>query len=239
MADARLFPAAVAGGLLALGVAIAGVFIGKGLENARVGDRSVTVRGLSERIVKADLAVLPLKFAAAGDDLQAVQADVDRDTAAVRGFLVAQGYQPAEIDLGRLEVSDQFAREYQQQNVAARYRVAQTVIVRSTNVDRVQATTRQLDKLIRQGVVLQDYAGPSYLFTKLNDVRPAMIAEATASARTGAQQFARDSGAGLGGIRSASQGSFEILGRDEVGYDPSSQVFKKIRVVTSVSYALR
>lgn len=239
MADARLFPAAVAGGLLALGVAIAGVFIGKGLENARVGDRSVTVRGLSERIVKADLAVLPLKFAAAGDDLQAVQADVDRDTAAVRGFLVAQGYQPAEIDLGRLEVTDQFAREYQQQNVAARYRVAQTVIVRSTNVDRVQATTRQLDKLIRQGVVLQDYAGPSYLFTKLNDVRPAMIAEATASARTGAQQFARDSGAGLGGIRSASQGSFEILGRDEVGYDPSSQVFKKIRVVTSVSYALR
>jgi hypothetical protein len=136
-------------------------------------------------------------------------------------------------------VTDQYAREYQQSNVAARYRVAQTVIVRTTNVDRVQATARQLDKLIRQGVVLQDYTGPSYLFTGLNAVRPAMIAEATASARTGAQQFARDSGTQLGGIRSAGQGSFEILGRDEVGYDPASQVFKKIRVVTTVSYALK
>lgn len=239
MPDSRLIPAAVVGGLLALGLAAAGLFVATGLKDVRTGDRSVTVRGLSERIVKADLAVLPLKFAAAGDDLQAVQADVDRATGAVRAFLAAQGYKPAEIDLGRLEVTDQFAREYQQQNVAARYRVAQTVIVRTTNVDRVQATTRQLDRLIRQGVVLQDYAGPSYLFTKLNEVRPAMIAEATASARTGAQQFARDSGAALGGIRSASQGSFEILGRDEVGYDPSSQVFKKVRVVTTVSYALR
>jgi len=239
MVDSRILSAAVAGTLIAVGVAVSGAFIGKGVENARIGDRSVTVRGLSERIVKADLAVLPLKFAAAGDDLQAVQADVDGDTAAVRRFLAGLGYQPSEIDLGRLEVTDQYAREYQQQNVAARYRVAQTVIVRTTNVDRVQATTRQLDQLIRQGVVLQDYTGPSYMFTKLNAVRPAMIAEATASARTGAQQFARDADAQLSGIRSATQGSFEILGRDEIGYEASSQVFKKIRVVTTVSYRLR
>jgi uncharacterized protein len=235
----RILPAAVIGALLAVGLALAGALIGRGVEYARVGDRSVTVRGLSERIVKADLAVLPLKFAAAGDDLQAVQADIDADTATVRSFLAAQGYQPGEIDLGRLEVTDQFARDYQQQNVAARYRVAQTVIVRTNNVDRVQASTRQLDQLIRQGVVLQDYTGPSYIFTQLNDVRPAMIAQATASARTGAQQFARDSGTQLGGIRSATQGSFEILGRDEIGYDANSQVFKKLRVVTTVSYRLR
>lgn len=239
MADARILSAAAAGVLVALGLAAAGAFVGRGVENARTGDRSVTVRGLSERIVKADLAVLPLKFASAGDDLQVVQADIDADTNAVRAFLSGLGYQPGEIDLGRLEVTDQYAREYQQQNVAARYRVAQTVIVRTTNVDRVQATTRQLDQLIRAGVVLQDYTGPSYVFTKLNDVRPAMIAEATASARTGAQQFARDAGADLGGIRSATQGSFEILGRDDVGYEANSQVFKKLRVVTTVAYQLR
>ena len=239
MARIHIPPAIGGGALVAIGLAIAGALIGQGVENARVGDRSVSVRGFSERIVKADLAVLPLKFAAAGDDLQAVQADVDADTATVRRFLSGLGYAAGEVDLGRLEVTDQYAREYQQQNVAARYRVAQTVIVRTTNVDRVQATTRQLDQLLRQGVVLQDYTGPSYVFTKLNDVRPAMIAEATASARSGAQQFARDADADLNGIRSATQGSFEILGRDEIGYDASSQVFKKVRVVTTVNYRLR
>jgi len=238
MSSPNLLPAAVAAGILAVGVTAGGAFIGRGIENARIGDRSVSVRGLSERVVKSDLAVLPLRFAAAGDDLALVQADVDRDLAAVRRFLAQQGYAPAEIDLGRLQVTDQYAREYQQQNVGARYQVAQTVIVRTNNVDRVQATTRSLDALLRQGVVLQDYTGPSYLFTKLNDVRAKMIGEATASARTGAQQFARDSGAALGGIRSATQGSFEILGRDEIG-DESSQVFKRVRVVTTVNYRLR
>lgn len=238
MASPYLIPAVAAAGVLALGASLGGYFIGKGVENARVGDRKVTVRGLSEREVKADLAVLALKFAAAGDDLAAVQADVDGDLAATRRFLAQRGFAASEVDLGRFEVTDQYAREYQPSEIRARYRVAQTVIVRTPNVDRVQQTSRALDGLVRQGVVLQDYNGPSYIFTKLNSVRGPMIAEATASARNGAQQFARDSGSNLGGISSATQGSFEILGRDEVG-DESSQVFKKIRVVTTVTYRLR
>lgn len=239
MAKFGLSPTLLAGAAIAIGVAVAGAFIGKGVENARIGDRSVTVRGLSEKIVKSDLAVLPLTFAAAGNDLQAVQADVDGDAATVRRFLLAQGYAPAEIDAGQLSVTDQYAREYQQQNVAARYQVAQTVFVRTNNVDRVQQTTRSLDQLVRGGVVLQNYNGPSFVFTKLNDLRPSMIAEATASARKGAEQFARDSGSNLGGIQEATQGSFEILGRDEVGHAENTQVFKKVRVVTTVHYRLR
>ena len=240
MADNRLLPALLTAGLLALGVAAAGALIGRGVENARVGDRAVTVRGLSERVVKADLAVLPLRFAAAGDVLADVQTEVDADLVVVRRFLAAQGYAAGEVDLGQLQVVDQYAREYQQQNVGARFLLAQTVVVRTPNVDRVQRTTRQLNELVRQGVVLQDYRGPSYLFTKLNEVRPAMIAEATASARTGAAQFARDSRSELAGIRSATQGSFEILPRDDLGdSDERSQVYKRIRVVTTVSYRLR
>ena len=168
-----------------------------------------------------------------------VQADIDGDTAAVRRFLAAQGYQPGEIDLGRLEVTDQFAREYQQQNVAARYRVAQTVIVRTTNVDRVQATTRQLDQLIRQGVVLQDYTGPCTSSPSSTRSARRPIAEATASARTGEQQFAHDAKTELGGIRAATQGSFETPAATRIGIDAASQVFKKLRVVTTVSYQLR
>jgi len=238
MTQSNFVTAVAAAAILSAGVAVGGVFIGRGVENARTGDRTVTVRGLSERQVKADLAVLPLKFAAAGDDLAAVQAEVATALAAVRRYLAQQGYAPSEIDLGRFEVTDQYAREYQASEIRARYRVAQTVIVRTPSVDRVQATTRALDALVRQGVVLQDYNGPSYIFTKLNEVRPKMIAEATASARSGAQQFAQDAGTGLGGIASATQGSFEILGRDEVG-DESSQVFKRVRVVTTITYRLR
>lgn len=237
MSDNRLV--LVAAAVLAVGMASGGLLVGRSLEHFRSGDRTVTVRGLSERVVKADLAVLPIPFAAAGDSLETVQAKIDGDISTVRRFLTDQGFKPDEIDLGKLEVADRFAQEYQNNQNQPRYRVSQTVIVRSPNVDLVQAATRRLDVLVRGGVVLQNYQGPSYLFTRLNDVRPTMIAEATASARTGAQQFARDSGSSLGPIRDANQGSFEILGRDEIGYEANSQVFKKVRVVTTVRYQLR
>ena len=238
MADTRLIPAAVAGGLLAVGLIGGGALIGQGVVNARVGDRQVTVRGLAERDVQADLAVLPLRFTASGEVLSEVQGRVDADLAVVRRFLTAQGYPAEAVTLGRLEVSDRRSREYAQQDGGPRFILAQTVIVRTSDVARVQATTRELNDLVRQGVVLQDFSGPSYIFTRLNDVRPAMIAEATASARSGAAQFAEDAGAPLGPIRQATQGSFEILPREGYG-DASQSPDQRVRVVTTISYRLR
>ncbi len=238
MADNRLIPAAVFGGILALGLIGGGALIGQGVVNARVGDRSVTVRGLSERDVQADLAVLPLRFTASGEVLSEVQARIDADLAVVRRFLAAQGYPAEAISLGRLEVADRRSREYGGQDGGPRFILAQTVMVRTTDVARVQETTRALNDLVRQGVVLQDFSGPSYIFTKLNDVRPAMIAEATASARSGAAQFAEDSGAPLGAIQRASQGSFEILPREGYG-DASQSPDQRVRVVTTITYRLK
>jgi hypothetical protein len=238
MTNEKLIPAAVFGGLLALGLMVGGWFIGQGVVNARVGDRSVSVRGLAERDVKADLAILPLRFTVSGEVLSEVQAQIDADLAIVRRFLAQQGYPAAAITLGRLEVSDTQAQAYGNNDGRPRFILSQTVIVRTTDVDRVQATSRAMNDLVRQGVLLQDYTGPSYVFTKLNDVRPAMIAEATASARTGAEQFAKDSGTAVGSIREASQGYFEILPRDQTG-DESQSPDKKVRVVTTISYRLR
>lgn len=238
MSDNRLLPAAVFGGLIAIGLIGAGVFVGQGVVNARVGDRAVSVRGVSERNVKADLAVLPLRFTASGDVLSEVQARIDGDLGIVRQFLTAQGYLASAVDLGQLSVADTRSREYASQNGGPRFILTQTVNVRTTDVDRVQITTRALNELVRQGVVLQDFSGPTYVFTKLNDVRPAMIAEATAAARTGAVQFAKDSGAPLGPIRQATQGSFEILARDEIG-DETTSLNKKVRVVATISYRLK
>ena len=238
MTNDKLIPAAVFGGLLAIGMIGGGALIGQGVVNARVGDRSVSVRGLAERDVKADLAILPLRFTASGEALSEVQGRIDGDLVIVRRFLTSQGYPASAVTLGRLEVTDTRSQAYGGNDDRPRFILAQTVIVRTADVDRVQASTRALNDLIRQGVVLQDFAGPNYVFTKLNDVRGAMIAEATASAREGAEQFAQDSGAAVGGIRQASQGYFDILPRDEIG-DESQSPDKKVRVVTTISYRLK
>ena len=82
--------------------------------------------------------------------------------------------------------------------------------------------------------------GPTFLFTRLNEIKPPMIAEATASARQAAEQFAKDSQSRLGSIRQANQGVFVILPRDQApGASEESQRVKTVRVVTTVEYYLR
>ncbi|MGV8928133.1 MAG: SIMPL domain-containing protein [Brevundimonas sp.] len=235
--DKTLIPPALFGGLIALGMIGAGAFIGSGLVNAQVGNRQVTVRGLAERNVVADLAVLTLSFKAANDDLPTARAKIDNDLALVRAFLTRQDYPAEAVTIGRLQVTDTRAREYGSTDNVIRYILSQSVTVRTNDVQRVALTERALNDLVRDGVQL-DFAAPTYVFTKLNEVRPSMIAEATASARSGAEQFAKDSGTPLGPIRQATQGSFEILAREDIDSE-SASLDKRVRVVATVSYQLR
>jgi hypothetical protein len=119
-----------------------------------------------------------------------------------------------------------------------------SLIVRTRDVGSLRRASQRIDDLVRVGVVLaagQEYgaSGPTYLFTRLNDLKPEMLAEANANARTAASQFAKESRSRVGGIRRASQGVFEIMARDRApGISEESQIDKTLRVVSTVEYML-
>ena len=226
--------------VLGLGLAAAGFLVGRGFERGRSVDRYVTVKGLAESFAKADLAVWPLRITATGNELGQVQSQIDADLGTITRFLSERGIEPQAIQPQRVEVTDLLAQAYRAEGVGDnRFIVAQTVIVRTEQVDRVAELNRATGELVRQGVVLADTGGPSYLFTKLNEVKPEMLAAATRNARAAAAQFAADFGSEIGEIRRASQGLFEILARDPApGLMEQNQVDKQIRVVSTVEYRL-
>jgi hypothetical protein len=205
----------------------------------------VSVKGVSEREVKADLAIWPLHLVATDDDLVRANATLERNVQAVREFLKTSGVDSTGTDITMQEFSVQDQRASGGDVRGSRYIIKQTIVVRSTRVEVLKAASQRLPELVRSGVVLssgQEYGagGPTFVFTKLNDFKPQMIAEATARARESAETFARDSKSTLSGIRTASQGFFEILPRDQAeGISEQTQVMKRLRVVTSVEYALR
>jgi hypothetical protein len=229
--------------VLALAIAAAGWWIGGGLVAIRTGDRSVTVKGLSEQDVRADLAIWPLRFVATGNDLAVAQAKLSGDAGTVRAFLIEAGLEPGEIELRSLEVTDLLAQAYRSGPVDSRFIVAQTLVARSTDVDRVASASQRVGALVDAGVVLggqnSGAQGPYYLFTRINDVKAAMIADATQKARETAQQFADDADSSIAGIRRAQQGVFQILPRDTApGFQEETQIEKTLRVVTTIDYAL-
>lgn len=227
----------------ALAIAAAGWFIGDGLRTARMDDRYVTVKGLAEREVQADLAVWPIRYVATGNALADVQATLRRQTEVIRGFLEKAGISGAEIELAGVEVTDVAAQAWRDGPVRERFIVAQTLMVRTGKVAAVEAASRNLGELLEAGIVLSSDYGPankpSYVFTGLNDIKPEMIAEATRNARAGAEQFAADSGSRLGSIRRANQGLFQILPRNQVsGITESQELEKTVRVVTTLEFYL-
>jgi hypothetical protein len=228
---------------IAVGLAVAGWLVGAGFVESRLGVRSVTVKGLAERDVRADLAIWPLRFVATGNELAAVRDKIAADEAAVRKFVADAGLREATVEVAGFEVTDALAQIYRSGPVESRFVMAETLVVRSADVDAVATLAQRVGELVSVGVVLSSdggsAAGPVYLFTGLNAAKPEMVAVATHKARASAEQFANDSGSSLGGIRSASQGVFQILARDEApGLMEPYQIAKRLRVVSTVEYFL-
>lgn len=230
--------------VLAAGIAVAGWFVGNGFVKGRAADRYVTVKGVSERDVEADVALWPLRFVATDDDLGRAQIAIKKSHQHVLAFLKRHGIDPAATEVQRLEVNDLLANPYRSGPTQSRYIITETLMVRTEDTKTIERASQAVGELVDAGVVLSSTggpsAGPTFLFTRLNELKPEMIAEATAEARRGAGQFAKDSGSEIGTIRRANQGVFVILARDRApGITEEGQLRKTVRVVSTVEYYLK
>ena len=244
----------VLGLTLSIGIFGAGYCIGKAVYLSHLLNRSVTVKGLAERDVKSDLGVFEIDYREVGGTLLDLNQRLQHDQGVVTAFLKQHGFTDQEIIAQPVKLDDKLANAYQSNNtpVAAdqRYIVTGGIRVRSSQVDLIQQVNQVTGSLLQQGVPLTfDSSGvspnPSYYFTKLDEIRPAMLADATHSARLVAEQFAKDADTQLKGIQHASQGMFQVMSRDAASSDASgdqgglNSIDKKVRLVTTIDYRLR
>lgn len=200
-------------------------------------ERTVTVRGLAEQEESADLVIWPIQFTETGNDLDGIYQGLDNSANRIREFLMENGVADNEINLSPPAITDRYAQLYGDSSRAEfRYTASQTVTVYSSQIETVRDLMTSLSELGREGIVLTgaDYGRqPEFLFTRLNDIKPAMIEQATREARAAAVKFADDSQSQLGKIKQASQGQFSISDRDR-----NNPHIKNVRVVVTVEYYL-
>jgi len=242
--------------VVSLGIFGAGYCIGKALYSFKAFNRAVTVKGMAERNVKSDLGIWEIDYREIGNDLTDLNKRLQHDQSIVVTFLKQHTFIDSEIEVQPVKVEDRLANVYSQPGSAQgteRYIVTSGLRIRSTRVNLIQEVNQLTGTLLQQGVSMAfDTANaispnPSYYFTRLDTVRPDMLAEATRSARLVAEQFAKDSETKLAGIQHASQGQFQIMGRDTstLSADWNSNqsalgsIDKKVRLVTTIDYRLR
>lgn len=221
--------------IIAAALIIAGAMLPFSVAKFKSYDRTVDVRGLCEREVKADKVIWPLTYKVVGNELGDVLKDTDRYNNYILSFLKNGGIEDSEITVAAAQISDKFANEYGNNDRVYRYLCTNVITVCTSNVDAVLSLRSRQDEILKQGIALSENweNRTEFKFEALNDIKPEMIAEATASAREAAQKFAKDSNSKLGKIKNASQGVFSIEDRDS-----NTPELKKVRVVTSVTYYL-
>ncbi len=220
-----------------IGLVVLGTMIPKAVGEYRSYDRTVNVKGLCEREVKADKVIWPVVYKVMADDIQSLYDQTDRNNAEIMSFLEKGGITKNEITVSVPQISDKYANEYGSNDRAYRYIATNVITVYTDKVDMVLGLMSRQSDLLKKGIVTggNSWENPvEFKYEGLNDIKPSMIEEATKNAREAAEKFAKDSDSRLGKIRTANQGTFTIENRDS-----NTPYIKKVRVVTSVTYYLR
>ncbi|MBN2145265.1 MAG: SIMPL domain-containing protein [Candidatus Aureabacteria bacterium] len=237
MNSGRIREAAILGVFLCAGLILFGYLLANAAIRVKGMDRIVTVKGLAEREVEADIAIWPIKFNEVSNDLPQLYSVVQNQTDKVVKFLTKNGFTEDEMTLSQPSIVDRQTQDYADSSkIQYRFSSSAAITVYSGKVALVRETMKKMAELGKEGIALsgQDYQNRTeYLYTELNKIKPEMIEEATRNAREVASKFAMDSNSRLGKIRNASQGQFSIEDRDS-----STQHIKKIRVVSTIEYYL-
>ncbi len=224
--------------ILSAAIVLAGYFVGNMQKTGKAFDRSVQVKGLSEREVKADLAVWPINITLTGNDLQQLKDELEKQNKAVKSFFISQGFTSEEITSGTTNISDSRAVLYGNENRSPefRYIAISEFTIRTKDVQKLQDALSGSLELISNGILINSknsWQPIQYSFSGLNQIKPSMIEEATRNAREVAEKFAKDSNSKVGKIKNAQQGQFSISDLDQnTGY------VKVVRVVSTIEYYL-
>lgn len=217
---------------IAIGIIILGICIKTGIDNIAFRDRIVTVRGLAEKEVPADLVTWPITYSLAGNNLQNLYDQVSKNNDIIVNFLTSNGINRDEISVNPPDTYDATSNRYRSDSFSYNYSINCTVTVTTRHVDKVRELLNRQTELLKEGVAFSN-SYINYQFTGLNAIKPEMIAEATKNARAAADQFAADSESRVGKIKTASQGQFSINDSDS-----STPYLKKVRVVSTIVYYL-
>lgn len=228
----------ILGVFICIGLIGLGCVLGNTAIQYKEYERTVRVKGLSEKEFNADIIIRPIQFTEASNDLTKLYASLDLSTSKIRTFLEKNGVSPDEITVAPPNLTDKSAQSYGGNSAAPfRYTATQSVTIYSKNIDNIQKVIGKMSELGKAGIVVTGEgayeARTEYIFTRLNEVKPEMVEEATKKAREVAQKFAEDSQSTLGKIKRADQGTFSIRPRDK-----NNPHIKTVRVVSTVEYYL-
>jgi hypothetical protein len=224
--------------LLGLAIGLGAVVLADGIRD-RNRSEAITVTGSAKARIVSDYMVWRASVTSQGSTPQGALPRLSQWSDQVRSFLGAQGAQSSEITEN--PISTETLTDDEERVVG--YKLTRSFEVRSSRVAAVAGIVSESQSLLAEGVPLQAEP-PQYVYTKLAELRPRLLAEATRDAKTRAQVLVDATGGRLGGLRDVNVGVFQVTAPNstevsDYGVYDTSTLRKDVTAVVNVSFALR
>jgi hypothetical protein len=202
-----LFPALI----LAIGLLLGALALAGPLNQFVRAHRTITVKGYAERQVDSDFAVWAATVTTRGKQINDAAGEMDKDTATVTQFLIAQGVPKEKIVLSDLTTTALTTSDNNDSNSGelTGYKLDRRIQIASDDVEGISKLNEAAPALLHSGIEV-NLDSTAYYCTKLADLKVSMLGDAVQDAQRRADEIAGKSGRKIGSLRSASQGVFQI-----------------------------
>lgn len=207
----------------------------------------ITVTGSASCDFESDLIVWRGSFSTYGITPKDAYQSIKNDADVIKKYLLDNGISESELAFSSVSISQRWTTEYNEEGERIRdyldgYDLYQSITVTSTDIDKVDAVSRDITKLIESNIEFTSES-PEYYYTKLDELKLDLIEQATENAKTRAEIIASGTNSDTARLLSANLGVFQITAQNsdsEYSYggafDTSSR-YKTATITVKLNYA--
>ena len=229
--------------ILSFGLIISAALISNAIYNSDRSQSRITVKGVAEKRVKADKAIINIIFSTSNTKLEDAQSNIAGKEKAVLGILKSLELKENEYQINNVKVQPKFSeRQPERETKILSYDVMQSIAVIPKNIEKSDEIYQKLQELkITFNNI--EIIKPEYYIVSIEKYKKDLLISATENAEMRAIEMLKVNKNEIGRLENMTQGQFEILPDKEdtkhVNDDELNQMYKKLRSVVTVTYLIK
>ena len=229
--------------ILSFGLIISAALISNAIYNSDRSQSRITVKGVAEKRVKADKAIINIIFSTSNTKLEDAQSNIAGKEKAVLDILKSLELKENDYQINNVKVQPKFSeRQQEKETKILSYDVMQSIAVIPKNIEKSDEIYQKLQELkITFNNI--EIIKPEYYIISIEKYKKDLLISATENAEMRAIEMLKVNKNEIGRLENMTQGQFEVLPDKEdtkhANDDELNQMYKKLRSVVTVTYLIK
>ena len=175
--------------ILSFGLIISAALLSNAMHNSDKNQNRITVKGVAEKRVKADKAIINVVFSTSNTKLEDAQTNISEKEKAVLEILKSLELKENEYHINNVKIQPNFSeRQQEKETKILNYDVMQSVVIAPKNIERSDEIYEKLQEL-KLTFNNMEIVKPEYYITSIEKYKKDLLVSATENAEMRAREM--------------------------------------------------